>query len=373
MVKATIRQRKLKNGGISLYLDYYPPIKNLTNGTPTRREALRLFLYDKPRTLTEKNHNRGTMEIAQSIKAQREYMYNKPEIYTPIEKKALEQLKRSKACFLEYIETNLPSAKNYKTIIKYLQHFAGTDYISFKKVDVQFLNRFKEHLQTTRSARSQKYGLTKNTVHMYIVTLKIALNKAYKDGFFDFDISSHLKNVKAVETKKTHLSIEELRQLKNTPCTKNPQLKNAALFSALTGLRFSDIVALQWENVYVQKDFIHIEFTQQKTKTITSLPISNEAFQFLGERKNHGFIFAELKYSHHTNRQLNEWMERAAVAEKKTFHSFRHTFATLQLAHGTDIYTVSKMLGHKDLKSTQIYAHVLDSTKRNATGSITLF
>ena len=103
------------------------------------------------------------------------------------------------------------------------------------------------------------------------------------------------------------------------------------------------------------------------------LPISKQAFSLLGERGNpNDKVFEGLTYSAYTNKHLFQWIGSAGITKDITFHCFRHTFAILQLDKGTDIYTVSKMLGHKDLKTTQIYAKVLDKNKRKASERIKL-
>ncbi len=79
-----------------------------------------------------------------------------------------------------------------------------------------------------------------------------------------------------------------------------------------------------------------------------------------------------MKYSAWHNLRLKQWVMRAGISKEISFHCFRHTFATLQLMHGTDIFTVSKMLGHRHLKTTQIYAQVVDSRKMEAANRVKL-
>jgi site-specific recombinase XerD len=79
-----------------------------------------------------------------------------------------------------------------------------------------------------------------------------------------------------------------------------------------------------------------------------------------------------LEYSAYNNTLLREWVKEAGITKYITFHCFRHTYATLQLSLGTDIYTVSKLLGHRELKTTQIYAKVIDKVKREAADKIKL-
>jgi integrase len=151
-------------------------------------------------------------------------------------------------------------------------------------------------------------------------------------------------------------------------------LKNAALFSAITGLRFSDIHKLVWNEVqYSELDGYFIQYRQKKTKGVEVLPISEQAFSLLGERKEPvEKVFDGLNYSAYLNRHLKQWVLKAGISKHITFHCFRHTYATLQLSQGTDIYTVSKMLGHRELKTTQIYAKIIDKTKREAADKIKL-
>jgi len=103
------------------------------------------------------------------------------------------------------------------------------------------------------------------------------------------------------------------------------------------------------------------------------MPISDQAFSLMGKRMQpKDNVFQGLTYSAYSNKHLAQWIGLAGITKKVTFHSFRHTFATLQLSKGTDIYTVSKMLGHRSLKTTQIYAKVIDEAKREAANKIKL-
>jgi len=103
------------------------------------------------------------------------------------------------------------------------------------------------------------------------------------------------------------------------------------------------------------------------------LPISEQAVNLLGTPKDAGTrVFDGLKYSQFSHRHLYYWLANAGITKEITFHSFRHTYATLQLAAGTDIYTVSKMLGHKNLQSTQVYAKVVNKLKQEAANKIKL-
>ena len=199
------------------------------------------------------------------------------------------------------------------------------------------------------------------------------MKQAYKYGYLQTDLNRSIDPIKQPETHRNFLTIEELNRLIKVDC-KNPLLKKAALFSALTGLRFSDIEKLVWgELEYIEGNGYFIQFKQQKTQGVEMMPISIQAFSLLGERKEPtDKVFEGLSYSAYSNKHLAKWIGLAGITKEITFHCFRHTFATLQLSKGTDIYTVSKMLGHRELKTTQIYAKIIDQTKRVAAGKIQL-
>jgi len=117
----------------------------------------------------------------------------------------------------------------------------------------------------------------------------------------------------------------------------------------------------------------YIRFRQKKTKGVETQPISEQAFNLLGERAEpEERVFVGLKYSAWHNLKLQQWVMKAGITKTITFHCARHTYATLQLTMGTDIYTVSKLLGHKELKTTQIYAKIIDDKKKDAANRIQL-
>ena len=218
-----------------------------------------------------------------------------------------------------------------------------------------------------------KTTLSQNSVVSYFNKLKATLKQAYKDGYLLTDLNARISPVKQAETERAYLTLEELQMLVNTDCPM-PILKQAALFSALTGLRFSDIAKMVWSEIkHTETDGYFLQFQQQKTKGFEILPISEQAFNLLGDRGEASKkVFDGLQYSAWTNANLVKWVANAGIKKDITFHSFRHTYATLQMSFGTDIYTVSKMLGHNNIKTTQIYAKIVDKSKREAADKIKL-
>lgn len=169
--------------------------------------------------------------------------------------------------------------------------------------------------------------------------------------------------------------MEEVNKLVKTPC-ENEVLKRASLFTVLTSLRHVDVKNLTWENVYFETEKGYsLNFIEQKTGNVhDNLPISTQAFSLMGERSEPtDKIFKGLVYSSSTSIDLAKWAKDAAINKNITYHKFRHTYAVLQLLNGTDIYTVSKMMGHSSVNITaKTYAKIVDETKRKASEAFTI-
>lgn len=375
-IKVKLRQKDITGNRKSLYLDFYPPIPHHETGAPTRREFLGLYLLNKEKTLIDKQHNKETLQLAEQIRQKRENHLNKPEIYTGYEKEQLRIKEQGEQDFVAYFKrlANNRQASNYDNWVsayKYLEVFTNGK-LKFADLNERFCNEFKEYLLTTQSNNS-KSKLAQNSAVSYFNKLKATLKQAYKDGYLQSDLNARIGNIKQAETQREFATIEELNRLAQTEC-KNPLLKRAALFSALTGLRSVDILKLVWGEIqYIEGEGYIIQFIQQKTKGAETTPISDQAFGLLGERKERtDKVFEGLKYSAYENKHLANWVKLAGIEKHITFHCFRHTFSVLQLSEGTDIYTLSKLLGHRELKTTQVYGRVLDQTKRKATDRIKL-
>ena len=101
------------------------------------------------------------------------------------------------------------------------------------------------------------------------------------------------------------------------------------------------------------------------------MPISSQAYQLCGERLDgKQLVFEGLPDPSWISKPLQRWIQSAGITKHITFHCSRHTYATLQLASGTDIYTVSKMLGHTNVRTTQVYTKVVDKKKEDAANAI---
>ncbi len=390
-VKVTLRQRLLDSGKISLYLDYYPPIQDPKTGKPTRRESLDMFVtplrnrkgdYQKDSDGNYKfsESDKETIRTATIIRNDRQNTHDKANIYSATEKEMLEMQERSKGDFIAYMErmANDKAESNrsnwYSALAhlrNYLQSSDRTSSIRFCDITLEWCEGFKRYLLT---AGSRNYGkqLKTNTASSYFIKFKVALKSAYKYGYLAKDINSDLKSIPEEETQREFLSLEELQRLVQTPCF-DKVLKRAALFSALTGLRHSDIRKLVWSEIFNENDVCKIKIKIQKTGKYLEIPISDEALVLCEERDlPDSLVFKGMKGSQNSGRALTQWIALAGIERNITFHCFRHTYATLQLDSGTQVTTIQKMLGHKKLETTLIYAKTLEEAKQKATEQIKL-
>ncbi len=369
--KVKLRQKAISGKRKSLYLDFYPPIPHPETGKPTRREFLGLYLFDKPKPF-DKQNNKETLQLAENIRAKRQLEIQAGDYgFLTMKQKAETDFVQY---FKQIVETKTGSNKNgWQTAFNYFKMFTKGK-LTLSNLNENLCNEFRKYLLTAKRQRGiQSKQITQSSACAYFSKFKAVLKQAYKKGLIEKDLSSLVDGIKDPEVQREYLSMEQLQTLVKTPCS-IPLLKNAALFSAITGLRFSDIAKLVWSEVrYNEKAGYYLRFIQQKTHGAEVLPISKQAFLLLGERKAPTVqVFEGLKYSAYMNVHLKQWILRAGITQDITFHSFRHTYATLQLSMGTDIYTVSKMLGHRDLKTTQIYAQIVDKAKRKAANKIKL-
>jgi integrase len=345
----------------SLYLTYQMPRQK------TKYEWLKLYLFENPKTNLEKEHNKETLKLAESIRAKRLL-----DVQTT--RNGFTSSERGKISFLDYFsqlsekKTDISSGNggNWKSTYEHLKEYCKGMDCTLESIDEQFLEGFKEYLMKDVCRRG-KGKLHVNSALSYYNKVRAALREAFMNKLIKENPCARVKGIKGAETHRQFLTFEELKKLVATPC-ENELLRKAFLFSALTGLRYSDVRALTWRKISCSEaSGWVIEYTQKKTKRSEVLPISEQAIRILGDRlPADREIFDGLIYHSWMNQQLQNWVDDAGIHKKITFHCARHSFATLQLSNNTDIYTVSKLLGHRHLKTTEIYAKVIDRKKIEA-------
>lgn len=367
-MKVHLRQRKqTKKGQISLYLEFYKgTVKTEDGNTKAVREYeyLDLYLKDNPQNKREREINNETLELAKSIKSKRELEIKNGQY-------GFKRTGSSNADFMEYFRNQRDKRKesesSYSTwdsTYKQLKKFIGSEKLPFSRVDKTLCEGFIKHLKEVR--KSDGKPLSSATTSTYYSKFRASLNEAVKKRYLTFNPANEVESPRVVNAKRQHLTVEELQAVAKAEC-RYPVLKSAFLFSCLTGLRWSDIQKLKWSEVEQDADGWRVVFHQQKTNGLQYLYIPENAKQYLGEPKQKDVrVFEGLKYSSYMNVALQRWMMEAEITKNITFHCARHTYAILQLNLGADIYTVSKLLGHKELKTTQVYADIVDQKRKEA-------
>ena len=263
-------------------------------------------------------------------------------------------------------------------MLKHLETFGGSD-IPLKKVDVENVKQFIDYLRSAHDLHKNMKApgkLSDSTIHLKVNILKSVLREAVRLGLLDenpFDLLPHSYRVKAQYRERTALTQEELIKLSETPCN-TPELKEAFLLSCITGLRKSDILSLSIHDIEKCDDTYYIYKKMKKTQRWLRLPLPEEAHHILSKlhakNDNTPNFFAHLS-PHHLGEHLEVWLEDCHIPDKHiTFHSGRHTCATLLLTQGTDLYTIMRYLGHQSINTTQRYAHITDQQLCIATHQI---
>lgn len=238
-----------------------------------------------------------------------------------------------------------------------------------RDIDVEYCRGFINYITNVHTTSTGKHFEKVSAQNIYRIFSR-ALNAAVKRDIIAVNPCSKLDDTDKIEvppSKRTYLTIEEVKTLIDTPC-RNEEIKRAYLFSAFCGLRISDVSRLLWGNIVEDNGKTKVELVQKKTGTPLYQPLSQQALKWLPERcdKADNEAIFTLPTECHINDTLREWAAMACITKKVTFHTSRHTFATMMLTLGADLYTTSKLLGHSDVKTTQIYAKIVDKKKEDA-------
>jgi integrase len=335
-------------------------------------EYLDLYLVGKPKTAIEKDQNKKILELANSIKSKRELEIKNGQYGFAPDFKV-------KAVFLDYFIEEVKkradskgNSGNWKSAQVHLTNYLNADYhpgLTFSEIDLRFCNGFKAYLHEKAKAKSGA-PLSSASQNSYYAKLKACLKQAVKERVIHNNPSEGIVLPRIVSHKREYLTHEELQRLAKAEC-RYDVLKRAFLFSCLTGLRWSDIQKLTWREVQEFGEGWRVVFHQQKTKGLQYLDISKQARDLLGDAgRSDERVFVGLRYSTYMNTALGQWMLRAGITKNITFHCGRHTYAVLQLNFGTDIFTLSKMLGHQEIKTTMIYSQIMDQKRIEAANRI---
>lgn len=368
-MKISLKQKKLKDGRFSLYIEYYKGSSTNPNGKRVHLrefEYLKMYLTDNPKDKVEKQKNKEVLKFAENVLAIRktEYLQGKYELKNTV---------KSKRTFLAFFEElteekqRQDSSNNYGNWFSTMQHLKKVipKNLTFDDIDENLIKKVRTYFENEAFTKSN-LPLSQNSKYSYFNKFKASLRRAFDEGYTTINFATKTKSFDQSESQREYLTFNEVQALAKTEC-KYDVLKRAFIFSCLSGLRWSDINTLVWSEVRDEGDFSKINFRQEKTDGVEYLYISKQARDLLGERKDHqDRVFRGLKYGMTYNTEIVRWCNRAGVPKHITFHSARHTNAVLLLENGADIYTVSKRLGHREIRTTAIYAKIIDSKMKEA-------
>ena len=357
-----IREKKLANGRIRLYLDIYKDGKR-------SYEFLDKYLYpETSEEITKLNlTTRNEAEQIALVRNNELLLENSPAIKASTRSKMLlaDWLKIYGNKKLKNGQSDSRS-QSVQSLTKHLIAYKG-DKVVMSDVDKKFCLGFIQYLKTAKTSRGAMHP---NTAKFYLNVLTCALNDAVRNEVIPSNPIQSIgadEKIKGDKSSRCYLDIEEVQALIKTECV-NEQIKSAFLFSCFCGLRFGDVRNLKWSDIRKTENGYRLNIVMQKTRDIKTDDLSDEALHWLPDRGNakdgdNIFTLPSLAYVELT---LKSWALAAGIKKNVTFHVARHTFATMMLTLGADIYTTSKLLGHKDIKVTQIYAEIVDKKKHEA-------
>ncbi|MDE6876892.1 MAG: site-specific integrase [Alistipes sp.] len=271
--------------------------------------------------------------------------------------------------FIEHFEKRvgvnrtIKSARTYRCACEHVAQFLSERLrlsdISFSALDRSFVDKFDLYLRTERR-------LAPNTIVLYMSRLHTVINKAIATGIITADPFSGYEPPRP-ERRRRYLTREELQRLMTTPLH-SPRLyliRDLFLFSCYTGISYGDMCRLTAANLETAEDgTVWIKATREKTNVEFEIPLLDLPLHIIDKYRDTAPDGKLLPM--YGNSELNKGLKSLAMVcgidRKLTFHMARHTYATeITLSHGVPMETVSRMLGHSRVDTTQIYAQVTDN------------
>lgn len=289
-----------------------------------------------------------------------------------IEQKRIEKLRPvslKEYCnqFISYSKNihTVKTHKGYVNALKYLQTFF--DNVSLKEVTHSKLSEYFDNRVNTSSIYQARNDL---------ICFNSLFNRAIAEDYLYFNPCNGIKRFKLPQKQPLFFSHIEFDILLNAIDDKD--IKDLVQFAVNTGLRQGELLTLQWKQInYLQQSLIlDNSFHITKSKKIRSVPLTIKALQILTERERttkgdfvftrNGKVIPQDFISH----RFKVFVKKAGISPKLNFHSLRHTFASWLIQKGVPIYSISKLLGHSDIKVTEIYSHLRSEDLRSAINTL---
>ena len=372
-----VRQRKLPSGNITLYLDIY--VKGVR-----KTETLHLYLVPESTPLDRKQ-NKDTLEVANKIKAERILALQNHSV------RQWDKVKRSCITLIDYLkeyesasfgfsESTLKGRRDMRLKVEDYLRTIDSSAMILANVDVDWCRGFIAYLSTARNSVCKKdpVVISNGAAHHHQAVLNGALNRAVRDGILASNPLKMLGSKEKFQPSESNREFLTLEELKQAMAAESPRedVKRAFLFSCFTGLRLSDVRSLTWSKITKAPDgqTLQLRVTMQKTNKTVYVPLSTEAIKQLYKRENPDEpIFNLTLTASNIERIIKKWMENAGITKHVTYHCSRHTFGTMMLTLGSDIYTTSKLMGHSNVTTTAIYAKIVDQKKVDTVNLVDAF
>lgn len=374
----------LSDGRESLFLDYYfgysmvydEAKDKMVARKDRKRDYLKLYLWQAPRTPIERQQNKETLELAKKIRFERGQ-----ELLESVEGYRLKK-ERRKINFLDYFQTYISNytKKDIRMVQIALQRFMDflnetPEYKKFAKsikpeqLDRDMILAFTEYLQS----RSIGEG-AKSIYQRFKKVIKFAIEH---DVMTKNPCTGIIIKVDDQILRKDVLSLDEEQTLINTHYDgENPNIRRAFIMCLYCGLRFCDVKDLTFANVDYSNKLL--KFEQNKTKGHSAnsgviIPLNDGLLRLIGEptesQSKESLIFPLPSYEM-CLKALKRWVKRAGIEKHISWHCARHSFAVNILNNGANIKTVASLLGHSGLKHTEKYTRAIDSLKQDAINSL---
>lgn len=369
-MKVEIKERKLTAGNRSLYLEYYE--KGFR-----KKENLHLYLVpdDAPNA---RKINGQTYNKAREIQAQR--ILNPPSFES--KKKKPEENERAKTMtWLQWCDDYIQSAIDSENCKKMIQHkgvvrkriAAYLKQIRKPDILLKDVNRdtisglfkyMREDYRNPGQIKADGGKLADFTLVLFEETVKAIFNKAVRDGLIPFNPIQDLAKEERFHVPDKHreyLTTDELKRFLavETQTQAEQTVQKAFGFSCMTGLRLGDMQRLRWSDIKTIGEVQAVSIIQHKTKRLVTVPLNELALSLLPPRPDNGednIIFPLVKKPDNVAKYVRRIKEKAGIEKDFTYHSSRHSAATLAITAGAELYSVSKILGHGSIVSTQVYA-----------------
>jgi len=337
------------------------------------RESLKMYKYLNPTNPIQRQHNKQVKAIAEEILNGRNMSHLQ-------NKFGLVNHEKRDMLFLDYFDsyiteknTSINDMQTFDIVRNHIKKWDGRG-TRIQDIDYKYCKNFAQYLMASKKQTGKP--LSSSTIDSYYKKFQLVIKQIVKEKILPDNPAKEVRRElpKVIHKERIYLTDEELSKLIATDLSQI-NLKKFYLLACFTGLRHSDCKRLRWKNIEVEAGGFddkgqmiptkyYINTIMQKTKEPIKIPLSEDALKVIGDRQgDEDYVITGLKYSARANTLLETWAYKAGIKKQITPHTARHTFAVRYLYQTGDIFSLMKMLGHSDIKTTQVYLHIVEKLR----------